>query len=450
MSAAAAPQLRRELGLGDGLALVVGITIGAGIFAVPGRVAQHFSSFTGAAAAWLVAAVFALIGSLIYAELGARLPHTGGEYVYIHRAFGALPAFIYGWSQLLAIRTYPTAALMLVCAEYAENFVKLGEHGRLALAAFLVVILGVINYFGLRSGRSAQAVLTILKVAALLALVASAAVLLRDYRVYLAGTQIPPQALGPLGNFSSAMLLTIFTFVGWDRVGYLAGEMRDPERNIPRALLGGAAIVAFLYLSVNFFYHAAMPISVLSASRVPAADLSRLLWGPAGVAVIALAVMVSTFGAQNGNIMASSRVYYAMASDGLFLRSFGRVQPRWRSPHVAIAAHCGWAIVLLLASRTVESLIGSYVFSLLILWSAVTLAYFKFRRGGASAPFLAPGYPWLPALYLATMAAMTVATCYFRPQSAVANLALMASGLPFYLIWRKRRAGRERTWLDIC
>ncbi|MBI3694560.1 MAG: amino acid permease [Acidobacteria bacterium] len=439
---AAAPQLRRELGLGDGLALVVGITIGAGIFAVPGRVAQYFSSFTGAAAAWLVAAVFALIGSLIYAELGARLPYTGGEYIYIHRAFGALPAFVYGWSQLLAIRTYPTAALMLVCAEYAENFVKLGERGRLAVAALLVVGLGVINYFGLRSGRTAQAVLTILKVAALLALVASAAVMLRDYR-YLAGAQVPPQALGPLGNFSSAMLLTIFTFVGWDRVGYLAGEMRDPERNIPRALLGGAAIVAFLYLSVNFFYHAAMPISVLSASRVPGADLARLLWGPAGVAVIALAVMISTVGAQNGNIMASSRVYYAMASDGLFLRSFARVHPRWHSPHVAIAAHCGWAIVLLLASRTVETLVGSYVFSLLILWSAVTLAYFKLRRHGGRAPFEAPGYPWMPALYLVALAAMTVATCYFRPQSAVANLALMASGLPFYLVWRRRNTGRK-------
>ena len=148
--------------------------------------------------------------------------------------------------------------------------------------------------------------------------------------------------------------------------------------------------------------------------------------------------MISTAGAQNGNIMASSRVYYAMANDGLFLKSFARVHPRWNSPYIAIVAQCSWAIVLLLAGRSVESLAGSYVFSLLILWSVTTLAYFKFRRQGGVAPFLAPGYPWMPALYLVTLAGMTVATCYFHPRSALSNIGLMASGLPFYLLWRGR------------
>ncbi len=440
MSSPATAQLRRDLGFGDGLALVVGITIGAGIFAVPGRVAQYFSSFEGVAVAWITAAFFAFTGSVIYAELGARLPHTGGEYIYIHRAFGELPAFIYGWSQLLAIRTYPVAALTLVFAEYTETFVPLGERGRLAVAALVIVLLGLANYFGLRSGKSVQAATTILKVGGLLAFIGSAAFLLRNTGVNLASTQVPPQALGPLGNFSSAMLLTIFTYVGWDRVGYLAGEIRNAERTLPRVLLGGAAVVAFLYLSMNFIYHAAFPMAVISGSRVPAADLARLLWGPVGRSVLAVVVMISAAGAQNGNIMASSRVYYAMACDGLFLKSFARVHPRWRSPHVAIMAQCGWGIVLLLAGRTVETLVSSYVFSLLILWAVVTLAYFKFRRQGRSALFQAPGYPWLPALYLAAIGAMTVVTCYFHARSAVANLLLMASGLPFYFFWRRRAA----------
>jgi len=432
-----APKLRRELGFADALAVVVGITIGAGIFRVPGAVAQYFDSFWSVAAAWVAAALFAFIGSLIYAELGARLPYTGGEYVYIHRAFGALPAFVYGWSQLVAIRTYPVAALTLVFAEYTETFVPLGERGRLAVAATVIILLGLINYLGLRSGKTVQAVTTILKVGGILALIATAAVLLRD-PANLHTTQVAPQKLGVLGNWSSAMLLTIFAYVGWDRAGYLAGEMRKPERDLPRALIAGAAVVAFLYLSLNLVYHVAFPMGVISASRLPGGDLARLLWGSLGASVLALIVMAATAGAQNGNIMASSRVYYAMANDGLFLKSYARVHPRWRSPYVEIVAQCGWAMVLLFAGRSVEALAGSYVFSLLILWSVVTLAYFKFRREGGAAPFLAPGYPWLPAVYLVGLMSMTVATCYYHPRSALSNLGLMASGLPFYLLWRRR------------
>ena len=276
------PQLRRELGFADALALVVGITIGAGIFRVPGAVAQYFDSVWGVAGAWIGAAVFALAGSFIYAELGARLPYTGGEYVYVHRAFGALPAFVYGWSQLVAIRTYPVAALTLVFAEYFETFMPLGERGRLAVAAAVIVLLGLINFFGLRSGKSVQNMTTILKAGGILALVATAAVLLRDTG-NLHTAQIAPQKLGPLGNWSSAMLLTIFTYVGWDRVGYLAGEIRNPERTLPRALLAGAGVLAFLYLSLIFAYHLAFPIEVISASRVPGGDLARLLWGEQGL-----------------------------------------------------------------------------------------------------------------------------------------------------------------------
>lgn len=433
------PELRRELGFGDALAVMLGVTIGAGIFAVPGRVAAYFPDFPSVAAAWLAATVFAFVGTMIYAELGARLPHTGGEYVYIHRAFGPLPAFVYGWSQLLVIRTNPAAALSLVFAEYAETFMPLGERGRLVLAVTVIGSLGLVNYFGLRTGKRVQAVTTILKVGGMLALVVGAALAVGNYAPNLGSTQVPRQNLGSLGNLSSAMLLTIFAFVGWDRPGYLAGEMKRPERQLPRAMLIGAAIAAFLYLSLVFLYHAAFPMASLSQSRVPSADLARVVWGPAGASFLALVVMVSTAGSTNGTIMASSRVYYAMARDGLFLDALARVHPRWRSPYVAVVAHCGWAVVLLLASRTVEALVGSLVFAALIFYGANTVAYFKFRREMGPAPFEAPGHPWLPALFLATVAAMTVATCYFHPRSALVNLALMTSGLPFYYFWRKRQ-----------
>jgi len=339
---------------------------------------------------------------------------------------------------LLVIRTNPAAALSLVFAEYAENFVELGQSGRFALAIAVILLLGAANYFGLRAGKRVQAITTILKVAAMLAFVAGAVMLAQNYRANLASTHVPPQTYGPAGNVTVVMLLIIFAYLGWDRVGYLAGEMQRPERNLPRVLVFGAAIVAFLYLSMNLAYHAALPISAISGSGVPAADVARLFWGSGGMAMLALAVMVSTAGSTNGTIMASSRIYYAMARDGLFFSWLAKVHPRWHSPHIAILLHCGWAIVLLLASRRVETMIGSFVFSVLIFYGATTIAYFKFRRQG-TAPFEAPGYPWLPATYLAVIVALTVATCYFNPRSAAANLALMGSGLPFYYLWRKKQ-----------
>lgn len=429
-----APDLRRELGFWDVLALMVGVTIGAGIFAVPGRVASYFPSFGVIAAIWIVGAGFAFTGALIYAELGARLPHTGGEYVYLHRAFGPLPAFLFGWAQLLVVRTNPVAALPLIFVEYLSSLLPLPENGRLAAAALIIVLLGTANYLGLRSGARVQAVTTILKVGGMVLFVVATVWTLGEWGPNLASAHAPPQQ--PL--WPNALLLVVFAYVGWDRVGYLAGEMRRPERHLPRALAGGAILVAVLYLSMNVCYYAVLPISTLSGSRTPAGDIARLLWGQAGRVLLPLLVMVSALGSTNANIMATPRVYYSMARDGLFFTALARVHPRWHSPHVAIVVHCGWALVLLAASRTVETLVGSFVFAALIFWGACTLALFRLRRRDGAAPFLLPGYPWLPAVYLAAVVALVLATCWFNPRSAFANLALMASGLPFYYLVAKR------------
>ncbi len=430
-------QLRRELGPWDALAVMVGITIGAAVFAMPGRVAGFFPSFAVIGTAWVAAALFAITGQLIYAELGSRLPLTGGEYVYLHRAFGPLAAFLFGWSQLLVVRTNPVAALSLVAAEFASNIIPLSEGLRLAMATAIILTLGTIHYFGLRAGKRAQAVFTILKVGGMVVFLLAALPFLPEAASNLASSHVPPQKHGLAGNTAIAMLLVIFAYVGWDRVGYLAGEMRNPERDLPRALIGGGALCAFLYLSMNAVYHSALPITAISGSRVAAAEAARSLWGPAGAALLALLVVVSTTGASNANIMASSRVYYSMARDGLFFGALTRVHPRWGSPWVAILLHCGWALVLLFATRTVETLVGSFVFAALIFWGACTLAYFRFHRQGP-APFSCPGHPWLPGLYLAAVVLLVGATCWFNPKSAWANLALMATGLPFYLLWRKQ------------
>jgi APA family basic amino acid/polyamine antiporter len=426
-------ELRRELGFWDILAFMVGITIGAAIFAVPGRVATYFPSFAVIGLVWVLAALFALMGSLLYAELGARLPHTGGEYVYIHRAFGPLPAFLYGWSQLLVVRTNPVAALPLVCVEYASSLYPMSENTRLLAAAGIIVLLGTANYLGLRPGKSVQALTSIVKAGGMAVFVVAAIFTLREWTPNLAAVHQPTQP-----NWPSALLLVVFAYVGWDRVGYLAGEMRHPERDLPRAVAAGAVVSALLYLAMNVCYYAAIPIGTLAGSRTPASDVAGYLWGPTGRVLLPILVMFSTLGSTNANIMASPRVYYSMARDGLFFSTLARVHPRWKSPHVAILLHCGWALVLLAASRTVETMVGSFVFVALIFYGTSTLALFRFRRQSPAAPYLSPGYPWTHGLYLAAVAALVVATCYFSTRSAVANLLLMATALPFYYFWRKR------------
>jgi len=433
-------ELRRELGFWDVLAFMVGITIGAGIFAVPGRVATFFPSFAVIGSMWVAAAAFALAGSLIYAELGARQPHTGGEYVYIHRAFGPLPSFLYGWAQLLVVRTNPVAALPLVCVEYASSLFPMSENTRLGLAASIIVLLGTANYFGLRPGKHVQAVTSILKVGGMAVFVLATAWTLQHWGPSIASTNLASTHVPPQANWPSGLLLVVFAYVGWDRVGYLAGEMRRPERDLPRAVAAGAVLTALLYLAINVCYYAVFPISTLSGARTPAADVAKLLWGSTGQVLLPLLVMISALGAANANIMSSPRVYYSMARDGLFFSALGRVHPRWQSPHVAIFLHCGWALVLLAASRTVENMVGSFVFVALIFWGLSTLALFRFRRQNATAPFLSPGYPWIPALYVAAVAALVLTTCLYSTRSAMTNLALMATGLPFYYFWRKRKS----------
>ncbi len=439
----AEPKLLKELHFWDVLALMLGVTIGAGIFAVPGRIAQYFPSFQAIAIAWIAAAAFYFIGTLVYSELGARLPHTGGEYVYIHKAFGPLPAFIYGWAQLLIVRTNPVAALSLVFAQYASSLVPMSDGGQHRLAAAMIVSLAAVNYCGLRPGKRVQVVTSIIKVGGLLTFAGVALFSLHNIGPNLASTHPINQQVGAVGGVATAMLLVMWAFVGWDRVGYVAGEMRNPQRDLPLGFACGALLIAFLYMSMNFTYHAALPISKVTGSKVVAADVARLLWGTTGVSLLALLVMVSTLGANNGNILASSRVYYKMANDGLFFRSLASVHPRWHSPHISILVHCGWALVLLFAAGTVENLVSSFVFIGQLFWGLCTIAFFKFRWQGGATPFKAPGYPVLPALYLTAIAAMTVATCYYSPRSALANLAILATAFPFYFFWQRRQRRLE-------
>ncbi|HEX5690004.1 MAG TPA: APC family permease, partial [Roseiflexaceae bacterium] len=257
----------------------------------------------------------------------------------------------------------------------------------------------------------------------------------------LASTHTPPQNLGAIGNFATAMLLTVFTFIGYDRLGFLAGEMQDPRRDVPRVLMLGIGALSAIYFLMIVYYHAVLPIGEISGSRLVTADAASVVIGPMGVSLIALTVVISTIGSTNGTIMSCSRIYYAMAKDGLFFSFLGRVHPRYHSPHLSIVAHCAWVMLLLAVGKNLETFITSQVFIILISYAMMTWALLRARRQepGRAGVYRIPGYPWVLVVYLAILAAMTVTTAYYQPRAAFLNLALVATGIPFYFFWRKQR-----------
>jgi APA family basic amino acid/polyamine antiporter len=432
--------LRRTLGVFDGVGLLIGITIGSGIYATPYLIAGYFSSFAAVMTTWVVVGGFVIIGGLIYAELGTRLPETGGEYVYISRCFGPFAGFMFGWSQLFIIRTSPAAGLALVASDYIGFFVEMDAATRLTVALGILAALGVFNYVGLRWASLFQNVTTVIKVAGLVLFAAAGVFLLRGVPNLL-GTEAPPlHQLGMVGNLVAALMLIVFTHTGWDRVGYVAGEMKDPKSVIPKSMLIGLATILVIYWMVNTIYHYALGMEGLRATPRPAADVAGLMVGAGGAAVVALLAIVSALGSINGTMTSASRVYYALARDGLFFRWLDYVHPAFRTPSRAVVAHCAWAAVILVARGSFASIAAGMVFAILIFYTLTTLALFRLRAAGVGeeGAYRMPLYPWLPGLYLCGVVGLLVVRAVYEWQASLVDLAFVATGLPFAWYWVRR------------
>lgn len=434
-------KLRRTLGIPDGIALLVGITIGAGIYSTPQIIATYTESYASVIGLWLIASAFVLMGGLIYAELGTRFPHTGGEYVYLHRAFGPFVGFLFGWAQLFIIRTSPAAGLAIISANYLEYFVPLNEWQHTSVAITSIVLVGMLNYAGVHRASLFQKYSTAIKVIGMLMLAGAAFALTYDRPGNIAQAAAATATLGPAGNTAAAMMLIVFSFLGWDRVGYVAGEMRDPRRVIPPSLVIGIGIVIAIYVLMNTIYYRVLGIDGLRASEIVASDVATVLFGPVGAALIALLVIVSAVGSTNGTVMSASRVYYAMSRDRLFFRWLDHIHPRFRTPNRAIVVHCAWAIVILLVRGSFENIVSGMVFAILIFYALTTVALMRFRaRGdGEDDASLVPLYPWLPLLYLAGIVALLVVRAVFEWQKSLVDLAFVATGIPFAFVWCRRR-----------
>jgi len=434
------PSLRRVLGVFDGVALLIGITIGAGIYSTPQIIAGYLGSFSSIIILWILVGIFAVIGGLIYAELGTRLPSTGGEYIYISRSFGPFAGFMFGWSQLFIIRTSTAAGLAIITADYLGYFVKLSGFARTAVALSVLALLGVLNYVGVQRASTFQKITTLLKVCGLFALASVGFILIQSHENLLATHAAPIGKLGPVGNTAAALMLIVFAHTGWDRVGYVAGEMKKPRRVVPLSMFIGIGTVVIVYTLTNLIYHRTLGMEGVRGSTILASHVATKLMGPIGAGFVALLVMISTTSSISGTMMASSRVYYAMARDGLFFKWLDFVNPRFRTPGRAIFAHCVWASAILMIRQKFETIAAGMVFAILIFYSLTTIALFKLRKKevGGEDIYRMPLYPFLPGFYLVGLLTLLVLRGIFEWEKSLTDLAFIATGLPFSLIWLRR------------
>jgi len=434
------PELRKALRLTDGIALVIGITIGSGIYSTPSIISGYFESFSGIAVAWVGVAFFIGIGALIYAELGTRLPTTGGEYVYLTTCYGPFVGFMFGWSQLFIIRTSAAAGLSIIAANYVGYFFDLSPTAHIAVALSIIWGLGIFNYVGVQWASLFQKVSTLLKVVGLIALAAGGVFFLSS-AANLLGTTLPTTTgVGPFGNVIAALMLIVFTHIGFDRVGYVAGEISNPRAVIPKTMAIGTAIIIAIYWLMNTTYHYSLGMEGMRGTTTPAADVATILIGSVGAGAVAILAIVSAAGSINGTMMSATRVYYAMARDGLFFKSLDYVHETFRTPTRAIMAHCTWASVLLVLRGSFETLAAGMVFAILIFYTLTTLAVFKLRRRkiGEDIAWKMPLYPLLPIVYLVGVVGLLIVRIIFEFEKSLIDFAFVASGLPVSYFWLRK------------
>jgi APA family basic amino acid/polyamine antiporter len=414
--------------------VVIGGIIGSGIFINPYIVAQRLSSGPLVLLAWVAGGAIALVGALAYAELGTRSPRAGGQYVYLRDGLHPLLGFLYAWALLVSIESGAVAAVALTFAQYALRLVGV-EGGATPLAVAAIVLLSIVNAAGVKPGSRVLNVFVVLKVAALAGLI-GAGLFLGTSSGWGEHTQIVTHS--PLLAFGTAMVPILFAYGGWQNANYVAEEIERPERTLPVSLLAGTAIVVLVYVLVNLVYLRALGLDGLAGTSTPAADAAERLFGTAGRTFIAAAIAVSTFGFLDLAILAPTRVYYAVAADGAFPKSLARLHPRFGTPVLAIALQSTWSVVLLLTGNYGE-LLNTVVFADWIFFGLTVASLFAYRRAarGAAGGYRMPGYPILPATFVAVAAAIVYSVVRADPARAALGALLLAAGLPVYW-WFKR------------
>jgi APA family basic amino acid/polyamine antiporter len=423
--------------------MVVGIIIGASIFVQPSIVTSAVPSAIGIVAVWLAAGLLTLSGSLIAAELASAYPVTGGVYVFLSRAFGPSIGFLWGWAMFWTMHTGIIAALAMIFARYLGVLVPAADAMQRFVAALAIILLSAVNYLGVKQGSWLQTALTIAKVAAIAGVVAAAFAL--GSRVAL-----PPQQGGPMssGGFLLAVGAGLFAYGGWHMVTYAAGETVDPGRTIPRALVAGTAIVTGCYVLMNAAYLHVLPLRRVATSTRIAADAADAVLGHGGAVVMSALVVVSTFGALGGIILAGPRAYLAMAQDGLIFRGFADVHPQFHTPHRAIVLQSVWACVLVLTG-SYRVLVARVVYTEWIFFALMAVGLVILRRRATYAPtYRAPLGALLPLAFGAAALLVAAKQVAAAPLESLTGLALVLAGWPVYALWARRSVLRSPILTD--
>ncbi len=451
-----APGLVRSLGLLDSTFIVMGVTIGSGIFLTTGVMAQFLPSAPLLMLAWVVGGLIAMTGALTYAELGAAMPEAGGQYIYLREAYGPLSAFLFGWIIFLVYQPGSIAGLATGFAVYLGYFApSLGTENIIAsmqlagstltlsagqiVAVAVIVFLTAMNVIGLRSGAIIQNVSTVLKVAALAALILFGLWFARGSVSDFSMETHSGEGVSLLSGFGLALIAVIWSFDGFSSLNFSAGEIKNPGRTLPRALVLGTAGVTVLYLLTNAVYFLALPIPEMQGVLRVADKAASTLFGPTATAFIAAAVLVSTFGSTNGTILTGARVYYAMAKDRLFFKSVARVHPQYRTPHISLWLQCLWACGLAL-SGTFEQLITYTIFAAVLMYMAAAASVFTLRRTQPNLlrPYRVWAYPFVPGFFLVSLAGVAINSLIERPLESFSGLGILALGVPVYFYWSRR------------
>jgi basic amino acid/polyamine antiporter, APA family len=464
------PQLVRGLTLTHTIALVVGTVIGTGVFLKAAVMAQAVGTPLLVLAAWLLAGLMTLAGALTYAELGALLPHAGGEYVYLREAYGRLPAFLGGWMRVAigstgsiaslaaGFATFMAAVLPLDAVWTERTFKLLGQTihwqfgTRQMLAVGAIAVLSGVNCAGIRLGGRIQTVLTALKVLGIAVIVGGVFLFSRGATV----AHLAKPAESPLWSgfalFSAAVLAALWAYDGWNQMPMVAAEVQRPERNVPRALVGGTLLIILIYCLANLSYLYALPFGEVTSANsttfrtaAPVATKAAATFlGPLGTQLVAIIFIVSTLGALNGTILQCARVPYAMARDGLFFGQLGKLSEGTHVPVLAIIVQAAWASVLAI-SGTYDQITDCLIFASWIFYALVTSSVFVLRKKmrDAARPYRTPGYPLVPILFLLLATWLVLSTLYTRPVESAVGLILIALGFPLYLYFRKKISNEE-------
>jgi APA family basic amino acid/polyamine antiporter len=426
-------ELPRRLSLLDSVTIVVGTIIGSGIFLVPNLIARNLSSPGLIIGVWIFTGILSFFGALAYAELGSMMPATGGQYVYLRECYGPLAAFLCGWTYFMVVLSAAVAWLAIAFANYVGYFVPLTPVTSKLIALGLILAITVINYRGVAMGAAVQNVFTFLKLAGLAVLIVAA---------FLHGGNAPPPGAATLpfsaSAFGVAMISCLLSYDGWVALSCMAGEVKNPKRNLTLAAAVGLSIVIGVYVLANLAYLRVLSVPQIAAADRVGAQVAERSMGPFGAGLVSLTILLSIAGAANGWAMAAPRIYFAQARDGLFFSRFGSIHPLYQTPAFSILAFGFWCALLALTG-TYETLASYAMFAAWIFYGLTSMGVMvlRYKHPERSRPYRMPGYPFTLLLFLAVALGFVVNTFVVTPGPAAVGTLLIATGIPVFFVWRR-------------